>query len=168
VKHSAALVVLAAAALLALGSACGGGDGGNDSAAPKATTTTRAEPPPATTADESSRCKKVPPGLVKAIESGLTVTGGGKLTNAWAVKSEDFKRVYFISADIDGTGLEGPDDIGTWAKSGPLRVGGGLILSVDSVANEFSDWGDGRKTDAQLSISDDGAEESQDCVQDAG
>jgi hypothetical protein len=169
VKHSAALGALAAAVLLALGSACGGDDGGNESAAPKEPPTTSAEPPPATTAEEeeSSRCEKVPPGLVKAIESGLTVTGGGSLTEAWAVKSEDFKRVYFVSADIDGPGLEGTDDIGTWAKSGPLRVGRGLILAVDAVANEFSDWGDGRTTDAQLSMSNDGAEESTDCVEEA-
>jgi hypothetical protein len=104
---------------------------------------------------------------VKGIESGLTVTGGGSLKNARAVRSQDFKRVYFVSAEIDGPGLEGSGDIGTWAKSGPLRVGRGLILAVDSVANEFSDWGDGRTTDAQLSMSNNGAEESQKCVEDA-
>ena len=40
-----------------------------------------------------------------------------------------------------------------WAA--PSR--GGLILAVDPVANEFSDWGDGSRTDAQLSMNDDGA-----------
>jgi hypothetical protein len=110
----------------------------------------------------------VPPALTQAIAEGLTLTGGGStLTNAKAVKSNDYQRVYFISADIDGAGLEGPDDIGTWAKNGPLRVGEGLILSVDSVATEFSDWPDAATTDFMLSMQDDGAEESKDCVEDA-
>jgi hypothetical protein len=139
-------LLVAAAMFVLLGSACGGGG--------KSTTA-------------SSRCKLVPPALTKAIESGLTVTGGGTLVHARAVKSGDFKRVHFISAEINGPGMTGPGEIGTWAKSGPLRVGGGLILSVDSLANEFSDWGDGRKTDAHLSMDDDGAQESHDCVADA-
>jgi hypothetical protein len=171
---------MAAAALLTLGSACGGSDGGDENAeqATPATTTTETKPdlpPPATTAEEeeeaeeSTRCEKVPRGLVKAIETGLLAGVGGlaKLTDARAVKSEDFKRVYFVSAEIDGAGLEGTGEIGTWAKSGPLRVGQGLILSVDSFANEFSYWDDGGETDAQLSMDNDGAEESKDCVEDA-
>jgi hypothetical protein len=157
VKRSALLFTAALVVLSAGG--CGGDDG--ESVAPAGETTTE-------DATASDRCRNVPPGLVQGIETGLTLTGGGgTLSNAKAVKSNDFKRVYFISADIDGPGLEGPDDIGTWAKSGPLRVGGGLILSVDGVAKEFSDWGDGAKTDAQLSMEEDGAEESKECVENA-
>jgi hypothetical protein len=144
-------LLFTAALILLLGVACGGGDGGGD--------------------DEnaggaaSERCENVPQGLVNAIASGLTVQGGGTLSHARAVKSDDYRKVYFISADIDGPGLEGSDDVGTWSKSGPVRVGDGLIFAVDAVANEFSDWGDGRTTDAMLSMEDDGAEESQDCVE---
>jgi hypothetical protein len=116
------------------------------------------------TAAASARCLSVPRGLVKAIATGLTVNGGGTLHHARAVRSRDFKRVYFISAEIDGPGMKGRGDIGTWVKSGPLRVGGGLIFAVDGFANEFSDWGDGRKTDAHVSTSDDGAGESKACV----
>jgi hypothetical protein len=107
----------------------------------------------------------VPKALVEAIATGLIVPGGGMLRQAQAVKSGDFDDVYFVSAEIDAAGLEGLGDIGTWAKSGPLRVGGGSIYSVDGVAKEFSDWGDGGKTDAQLSMEDDGAAASQECVQ---
>jgi hypothetical protein len=116
-------------------------------------------------APASDRCDAAPKPLVDAIATGLTVQGGGTLRQAQAVKSEDFERVYFVSAEIDGAGMEGLGDIGTWAKSGPLRVGGGLILSVDPAAIEFSDWGDGGKTDAQLSMEDDGAEASRECVE---
>jgi hypothetical protein len=67
-----------------------------------------------------------------------------------------------VSADLQGSGLEGTDDVGTWATN-RLRLGG-LILAVDSVSEEFSDWGHVDTTDAQLSMSDDGAELSQECV----
>lgn len=72
-------------------------------------------------APASDRCEDVPRALVDAIATGLTVQGGGTLRQAQAVKSEDFDRVYFVSAEIDGAGLEGSGDIGTWAKSGPLE-----------------------------------------------
>jgi hypothetical protein len=162
VKRSALLFTAALVVFLA---GCGGDDGDGESFA----ATTAAEATVTEAAEESDRCMRVPRGLVEAIETGLTVEGGGRLMNARAVKSNDFKRVYFISADIEGPGLEGPnpDEIGTWSKSGPLRVGDGLIYAVDATANEFSDWGDGRKTDAELSMEDDGAEESKDCVEDA-
>jgi hypothetical protein len=144
VKRSALLFT--AALLVILVSSCGGDSGG----------------------ETSDRCDNVPPALTQAIAEGLTLTGGGgTLTNAKAVKSNDYQRVYFISADIDGPGLEGSDDIGTWAQNGPLRVGGGLTLSVDNVAIEFSDWPDAGTTDFMLSMQDDGAEESKDCVEDA-
>jgi len=107
---------------------------------------------------------KVPPALVRGIATGLEVQGGGKLRNAWAVKSEDFESVYFVSADVQGPGLEGDDDLATWGTN-RLEVGGGLIFPVDSAAQEFSDWGDGDTTDANLTMDDEGAELSQDCVQ---
>jgi hypothetical protein len=157
--------------LLALGSACGGSDGGDENAepgTPATTTDTKPETPPTTTeATESTRCENVPPRLVKTIEDGLNVSVAGTLKDARAVKSEDFKQVYFISAEIDGEGMEGAGEIATWAKSGPLRVGGGLIYAVDGFANQFSNSDDGGDTDAQLSMDDDGAEESRSCVEDA-
>lgn len=149
------VLLTASISLLLIVSACGGG-GGKGGSETEATSTEQAA---------SSRCRSVPPALVSAIETGLTVTGGGTLHNTQAVKSRDFNRVWFISAEIDGPGLEGEGDIGTWAKSGPLAVGGGLILSIDAVAQEFSDWGHGDTTDANLTMDDDGASGSHDCVE---
>lgn len=102
---------------------------------------------------------------MNAIATGLTVQGGGTLRNAQAVKSNDSKSVWFISADIDGPGMDEEDDIGTWAKTGPLAVGDGLILSVGPLAQQFSDWGHGDTTDENLAMDDDGAQESYDCVE---
>jgi hypothetical protein len=96
---------------------------------------------------------------VKYISSGLTVTGGGKLRNAQQVRSDDFSRIYFVSAEVQGPGLEGDGDVATWATNGKV-----LVYSVGGFAKQFSDWIDGGSTDAQFSLADDGAEESQDCV----
>ena len=130
-----------------------GGCGGDDEETPTTVSATLIEEPPATTEEaapttdeaESSRCEDVPQDLVDGIATGLNGPGGNTLSNAQAVKSKDFEEVYFISADIDGPG------IGTGAKSGPLAVGEGLILAVDNYPKEFSHWGDGGKTDAELS-----------------
>ena len=95
-----------------------------------------------TAAPNRSHCIVVPTSVVSAIQSGLTVHGGGKLVGARAVRSRDYSSVYFVWAKIRGPGM-GTRTIGTWATN-RLRIGG-LIYAVDALANEFSDWGDGRK-----------------------
>jgi hypothetical protein len=135
-----------AIATLVLAAACGGG--GTDAREP-----------------EASRCEPVSRELLDAIASGLTVTGGGTLSDGAAVKSNDFEKVWFVAAEIDGPGIEGSGDIGVWSTNGdPSGPPSGLIFAVDAVGNEFSDWGDGSSTDAQLSMSDDGATEAEACL----
>ncbi len=87
--------------------------------------------------------------------------GGGSLRSAQVVRSADFNSAYFVAADIQGAGLEGPHDIGVWVTN---RLDGRGAFSVNGHANEFSDWGDGGQTDAAFSMSDDGASEAEDCV----
>lgn len=116
---------------------------------------------PATT--EASRCLPVAAEVVEAIATGLTVTGGGTLRSARAVRSADYVRIYFVSAEIDGSGMDGDGEVGTWALNRIDSVAG-LIFAVDGFARNFSDWGDGRKTDAEFSLARDGAEESRGCV----
>jgi hypothetical protein len=111
----------------------------------------------------SVACLPVPPELVSSIDHGLTIQGGGTFRNAKAVKSIDYETVYFISGDLQGAGLEGDADIATFARNGELD-GSGMIIAVDEVANEFSDWGDGRTMKSPITMSDDGASQSQDCV----
>ena len=65
----------------------------------------------------ANRCLEVSQFIISNIESGLDVYGGGSLRNAKAVKSNDFESVYFISTDIQGSGLEGDDDIATFATN---------------------------------------------------
>ena len=111
----------------------------------------------------TSRCRHVPQALVALIARRLTA--GETLRNARAVKSRDFEGVWFISGVIDGPGLHGSGDIGTWAKVGPLAGGGGLILAVDSVfAQQLSGWPRGDTTYADVTMDADGARKSHDCV----
>jgi len=110
----------------------------------------------------NNRCQPAPAVLVNAISSSLTITGGGSMRSANAVKSADFEKVWFVSADLEGSGLEGGGDIATWATND--LTGSGSIFAVDAVANEFSQWADGRTTDARFSLSDDGVQASRDCA----
>lgn len=81
-----------------------------------------------------SRCIDVPTDLVKRIESGIN-TEGITLRNAKAVKSNDYKSTYFISADMQGPGFERKDDIVTFSVNN--LKGNTMILSVNHVAKEF-------------------------------
>lgn len=118
---------------------------GNE-AAPQTTTATVEEP--ATTTEPDAECLDVPRATVRAIASGLTTRGRGTLRSAAAVRAEtdeDFRGVempvYLVSADIQAPGLQGDGDIATWVLTRSLVAGDGLILAVDSVAREFSEWG---------------------------
>ena len=118
-----------------------------------------------TASGKEDRCKSVPKDMVAGIEEGFEkgVQGKWRLHNAQAVRSKAFKKLYFISAEIDGPGVAEKGDIGTWA-SNSLQLGGGLIMSVSPMAREFSVWPYGSKTRAEISMFDDGASASQRCV----
>ena len=137
-------VVAVAFAVVSLG----GGDGGDGDAG-----------------SQPDRCEAVAQAVVAAMAEGLTVEGGGSLRNAMAVRSGDFEKVWFLAADLQGPGLESSQDIAVWATND--IVGLGSVFSVDEVAKEFSQWGDGGRTDADLTMDDDGAEEAAQCARGA-
>lgn len=106
--------------------------------------------------DRSPRCGRASSALVSAIESGLTVNGGGSLTDAYIVHSDDFENAHFVAAKIEGEGIA--DAVGVWSTNDP--AGGGSIFSADALAEEFSDWGNG----PGFRPSDDGFSEARDCA----
>jgi hypothetical protein len=148
------LAGLACAALMV--AACGGTE--------TADSDNRTESPQATAAPTTvtGRCEKVSSAVLNAIAEGLTVTGGGTLRGGYAVKSKDFSKVYMVAADIQGTAMEGNGEIGVWATNS--LDGTGLILAVDGLAKEFSDWGHGDTTDANITQSSDGVSEARECA----
>ena len=113
--------------------------------------------PPAVT----SRCSSASVSLLNEIGSFLTVTGGGTLRDGQKVRSNDYEKVWFVAAEIDGSGMEDRGDIGIWASN--ESDASALIMSVDGMAKEFSDWIYGPDTDFQLSQFDDGAQEAKVC-----
>ncbi len=122
--------------------------------------------PPAQPAT-SSRCEGVPTDIVFNLEQGLTITGGGSVRDVQAVRSNDYRKVWFVSADLEGPGMEG-EQIATWTTNSldPQPPAG--FASVNDVALKHSNWANGPNTDVQLSMDDDGAEESQECASVSG
>lgn len=155
--------VVALFVLVAILGSLGESDEESSSSQTEAAPGTMSNPPPVSEPVKDSRCQVPPAALMAAIASGLSkVSGGGTLRDAAAVRSDDFKSAYFVSAEIDGPGIEDDGDVGTWVTNRLEEPG--LIYSVNAVAKSFSDWGDGGRTDASFSMSDDGAEASQDCL----
>jgi hypothetical protein len=82
----------------------------------------------------------------------------GKLTfvSAAAVKSPDFKNVHFIAVKFKAAGVG--SQVGVWALSGklPQKAGdvSGLILSANAIAQQFTVWPDGNKSQAQIALND--------------
>lgn len=75
-------------------------------------------------------------GIGIAVYSG----GAGSLRAAQAVPRSDGG--WFMAADVQGPGLDGPNDVGVWAIGHPSDIGSaGPIVGIDGVAREFSDWG---------------------------
>ena len=92
----------------------------------------------AATSSTAGECIATPESAA-SIAEGLTVTDG-TLRNAFAVPvrgGAEFGLLFVVAAEIDGPGLEGDGEIGTWATG---ELGGGPIFAANAVAQEFSDW----------------------------
>ncbi len=111
----------------------------------------------------AERCLPVPSSMAQVLADSLTVQGGGSISATAAVRSEDFDNIYFISAEIDGPGMEGTGDVGVWS-SNRLEGGQGMIFAVNGIANEFSVFPSGPDSSANITMSDDGAQEAASCL----
>jgi hypothetical protein len=115
--------------------------------------------------DESSaaadpRCEAATSALMTPLGNSLK-SERDSLENGQVVKSRDHDDIYFVSAELEGPGLFDPGDVGTWATTSP--GGAEAIFSVDQIAKDYSTWRNGTAI-AGLSLDDDGAKESRDCV----
>lgn len=135
--------LLVSALLLSALAACGGGT--SEGAEPKSSA-------------PKAECLKVPTDLAKAMASGVTKT---KVTRATAVKSPDFKNLYFVAVQFTAEGID--KQTGVWA-SNALQAGDGVILAVDGIAQQFSDWPHGNETDADISPADSSVATATDCL----
>lgn len=112
----------------------------------------------------NARCVAASQLQTENIRSGIKdIQQSNDVSNGWAVKSNDFENVWFVAAQITGPNIAPNQAIGVWAISGD-PASPGLTYSVNSFAIEFSSWPDGSTTDAQTSMSDDGAQQAYDCA----
>lgn len=118
-----------------------------------------ASPTPTPTKTVESRCVKVSAKRIADLSTGLDKSAGLTIASAQAVKSTDFKNVYMIAALLNGPGVK--NQVGVWA-SNSLEEGG--FFSVDGFALEFSDWADGPKSDANITLTSEGVDEAKDCA----
>jgi hypothetical protein len=119
-------------------------------------------PAPSASALPADRCVKVSQKKLNKIAEWLTVSGGGSLSNGYAVESNDFESLWFIAATINGPQM-GNKTIGIWSAN-TLEPVSGNILSVDAFAAEFSGWVVGSTTSANITQYDDGAQEAAQCA----
>jgi hypothetical protein len=135
----------AALALVALALAGCGGDDDDASSQPPAA---------------DSRCEAATSAIMTPLSNAVN-NKRDRVVNGQIVKSRDHDDIYFVSAELDGPGFEDPGDVGTWATTSP--GGAKAIFSVDDIAKDHTSWRDGTAI-AGLSLDDDGAEESRECV----
>lgn len=124
-----------------------------------------------TTAESSERpseapAEEEPDGCLEVAESmleGIATGGETAITPVAgaAVLSPDFSTVYFVAMKFSAEGV--PDQVGVWA-SNSLEAGGGIIMAVDGFAQEFTDWPDADRTDAQISKADPSVDAAKACL----
>lgn len=121
-------------------------------------------PPSPTASPTPSRCVPASPQQLAAIRAGVKgIQESNDVRDGYAVRSTDFQRAWFVAAKIFGPGAENGTDPGVWVMAGEQDNPAG-IYSVNAFAREFSDWGDGSKTDAAFSMENDGAREAETCA----
>ena len=110
--------------------------------------------------DAGTTCTPAPDAILADIGEGLN--DGVALADAYMARAKDRENVTFIAAQVD----EG--EVAVWATSRIDDEGNstdtGLIYSVGDVALSVSNWGDGGRTDAALSLDEAAARQAQDCA----
>lgn len=122
-----------------------------DSTAPAATTTSETM--------TKVECISIPSNVLTDIASGEEAGVGMIPIVGFAVKSPDFSNVYFLAIQFSATGVE--DQIGVWARNG---IDLGIIMSVDSIAQNFSVWPDADGTDAAIASNDPSVGSAKSCL----
>jgi hypothetical protein len=154
---------IATAALMALAGCSSSAPTDTATPAPAATTKAPVAPKaaPAAPSKPASKCVAVGTGLGKSIISGAESGTGAKFVQASAVKSPDFDKVYFIAVEFSATGVD--NQVGVFA-SNSLKDGGGVVMAVDGLAQQFTVWPDADKTKAAISAADPSVDTAKACL----
>ena len=113
----------------------------------------------------TGECEQVPDATLTQITEALTVDGGS-IRAAHQVRSKLYNNIYMVAADIEGPGLDGPDDIGVWA-SGEIQGTDATLSWVNSEARDNSELlGGSQQGTTRFTPTAHGIRESIKCVQD--
>ena len=153
-------VGLAAMVLAVAGCGGDGAGSGDDSSADKSSSQPAAETSSEST-DKPEDCLPVSKEMSRAIATGQEDGVGMKPVAEAAVKSPDFRNAYFIAITFSATGVD--DQTGVWV-SNLLYPGDGIIMAADPTAQQFTDWPDADKTDAQISTDDPSVDAAKSCL----
>jgi hypothetical protein len=111
----------------------------------------------------NSRCVPASAQQMESIRAGIKdIEESNDVLPGFAVRSNDLEQVWFVAAEITGSGIPA-NTVGIWAIGGELETPG-LVLSVDGFAKAFSPYPDASTTDAQITQFDDGAQEALSCA----
>jgi hypothetical protein len=107
----------------------------------------------------ASSCEAATTDLMTPLGNGMK-DDQVRVKNGRAVKSDDHAEIFFVSAEVYGSGVS-EGTIGTWATT---SLGGAeAVWTVDDVSKQYSDLRDGTAV-ADLSNDDHGVAESRACV----
>lgn len=107
------------------------------------------------------RCEEPDPDLVERLAERLDVDA--HLVHPAQVESEGLHGVAFIAAELVGEDLDDEPPIGTWAVIG--EGADAELHAVSAVARYHSSWPDGTRRDEPLTMTTDGADEAERCVE---
>ncbi len=113
----------------------------------------------------TGECEQVPDSTLTQITNSLTVEGGS-IRAAFQVRSKLYNNIYMVAADIQGPGLDGPDDIGVWA-SGEIQGTDATLSWVNSEARDNTELlGGSQQGTTRFTPTAHGIRESIKCVED--
>jgi hypothetical protein len=106
------------------------------------------------------QCESVPTTIGENIVLGAQDGTGMKPVRAGAFRSPDFEKVYFVALEFSATGID--NQIGVWATNSLTETAG--FMSVDGIAQNFTDWAIAETTDAAISPVDPSVQKAIDCL----
>lgn len=106
-------------------------------------------------------CEEVSAELLAKIGAGAQDGTGMVVARGAAYRSPDFEKVWFVAAEFTATGVD--PQVGVWATN-DLDPSGGIVMSVDGFAKQFTVWPDASTTDAAISGGDPSIDVAKDCL----
>lgn len=118
-------------------------------------------------ADKMALCLPATQSQMELINYGIKdVQSSNYAVNGWIVRSDEFQRVYIVAAWIYGPGIESGAGPGVWAVGGEPDQPG-TILAVNGFAKQFTAFPNAGLTDAEITLSTHGVDESIYCAEHA-